>query len=430
MSCDICFESGDLISPCSCSIQVHEKCIRLWYSIVSGKVIKSSKLCCPQCKTPGKAEFMKIFKDDKEVIEILNILEKNKDWTYIVCSSCHWLKKYMQQSCSAHINDTYRLVCSDCSHKTHKKCPNCGILIEKAEGCIHINCICGVHFCWICLKIYNRFEIYNHINEEHMNTINEQLRYQDYLHGIENNVLRLNHVPHEFQTRELIQVAIRNNWKELKYIIEQDKELCLWAVKQNGLSLQFVKDQDREICLEAIEQNKLALQFVKQQTKELCLIAVKHNGYALQFVKNQDKEICLEAVKQNGSALKFVEEQDREICLEAVKNNRHALCYVKNQDREICLEAVRYDGFAFQFVKEQEREICLEAVKHTGWVLKYVHNQDKEICLEAVKNNGLALMYVKEQNKEICSEAVKQNKTAYYYVNMKHIIGIFVSHIF
>ena len=84
MSCNICLESGTLISPCSCSLKTHDECIKSWHSTISyGKIIKSGNLCCPQCKAPGKADFMTVFNNDQEVINMLEILNKNSDWTHI-----------------------------------------------------------------------------------------------------------------------------------------------------------------------------------------------------------------------------------------------------------------------------------------------------------------------------------------------------------
>jgi hypothetical protein len=33
---------------------------------------------------------------------------------------------------------------------THKLCPSCLVLIEKAEGCNVMTCQCGIRFCWRC----------------------------------------------------------------------------------------------------------------------------------------------------------------------------------------------------------------------------------------------------------------------------------------
>ena len=38
-----------------------------------------------------------------------------------------------------------------------KPCPNCGISIEKSDGCDHMTCAyCYYEFCWICLADYGR----------------------------------------------------------------------------------------------------------------------------------------------------------------------------------------------------------------------------------------------------------------------------------
>lgn len=51
-----------------------------------------------------------------------------------------------------------------------KACPKCQIAIEKSEGCNHITCSgCGVNFCWICLGVFERDQIYDHMNEAHGN---------------------------------------------------------------------------------------------------------------------------------------------------------------------------------------------------------------------------------------------------------------------
>ncbi|KAL2159252.1 hypothetical protein VTH06DRAFT_2687 [Thermothelomyces fergusii] len=31
-----------------------------------------------------------------------------------------------------------------------KRCPSCKRCVEKTEGCNHIHCICGCHFCYRC----------------------------------------------------------------------------------------------------------------------------------------------------------------------------------------------------------------------------------------------------------------------------------------
>ncbi|KAF4366742.1 hypothetical protein CsatB_023894 [Cannabis sativa] len=50
-----------------------------------------------------------------------------------------------------------------------KSCPNCGHMIEKWEGCNHIECRCGRHICWNCMEHFNSSdECYNHLRNVHL----------------------------------------------------------------------------------------------------------------------------------------------------------------------------------------------------------------------------------------------------------------------
>lgn len=49
-----------------------------------------------------------------------------------------------------------------------KKCPHCQMFVEKKEGCNHIQCACGTHFCFLCLFTHeNSGGIYEHMNVAH-----------------------------------------------------------------------------------------------------------------------------------------------------------------------------------------------------------------------------------------------------------------------
>lgn len=46
--------------------------------------------------------------------------------------------------------------------KNYKQCPNCKRWVEKTEGCDHITCCCGTHFCYNCGGIRDPKYPYNH----------------------------------------------------------------------------------------------------------------------------------------------------------------------------------------------------------------------------------------------------------------------------
>ncbi|GMT09957.1 hypothetical protein PFISCL1PPCAC_1254, partial [Pristionchus fissidentatus] len=57
------------------------------------------------------------------------------------------------------------------SNSRVKKCPNgnCSAMIEKSEGCNHMECpMCKTHFCWLCgFSSMAQGDIYKHMNEQH-----------------------------------------------------------------------------------------------------------------------------------------------------------------------------------------------------------------------------------------------------------------------
>ncbi|KAE9369945.1 hypothetical protein N431DRAFT_511898 [Stipitochalara longipes BDJ] len=52
-----------------------------------------------------------------------------------------------------------------------RECPNCGVGIEKNEGCNHIECRqCGAHICWFCMDMFAESEgCYEHMRNRHGN---------------------------------------------------------------------------------------------------------------------------------------------------------------------------------------------------------------------------------------------------------------------
>lgn len=56
-----------------------------------------------------------------------------------------------------------------CQGKEYVKvCPVCGYMIEKIDGCNHIECRCGRHICWVCLEFFSSSDLcYDHLRSVH-----------------------------------------------------------------------------------------------------------------------------------------------------------------------------------------------------------------------------------------------------------------------
>jgi len=48
-----------------------------------------------------------------------------------------------------------------------KSCPNCRATIEKDDGCNHMTCRCGYHWCWLCVAIIDPNNLTQHFSEHH-----------------------------------------------------------------------------------------------------------------------------------------------------------------------------------------------------------------------------------------------------------------------
>ncbi|KAI4325978.1 hypothetical protein MLD38_031337 [Melastoma candidum] len=87
------------------------------------------------------------------------------------CTTCH-LEYHPYFSCKLYRrfkNDPDSSVLKWCVGKEHvQRCPCCGFIIEKVDGCNHVECRCGKHICWMCLEVYaTSDDCYSHLRSIH-----------------------------------------------------------------------------------------------------------------------------------------------------------------------------------------------------------------------------------------------------------------------
>lgn len=85
------------------------------------------------------------------------------------CTACH--TDHAGQTCAEYKGDASGGLATHLKMKEDlgiQDCPNCKAPVEKRDGCNHMHCRCGVHFCWKCLAIANDDkEIYIHMRALH-----------------------------------------------------------------------------------------------------------------------------------------------------------------------------------------------------------------------------------------------------------------------
>ena len=116
------------------------------------------------CPTPDCTQIYRVSKEDSAVIQCPACLIET-------CSHCHKTPHHgltCEESTLIGSKSGQELLLDRWAkgHPNVKKCPDCGVLIEKVDGCNHIHCRCGGHVCWICAKTFNN-GIYDHLNAVH-----------------------------------------------------------------------------------------------------------------------------------------------------------------------------------------------------------------------------------------------------------------------
>lgn len=95
------------------------------------------------------------------------------------------------------------------------------------------------------------------------------------------------------KTQALCDAAIQTTPEAIQHIPAefQTRELCLTAVSKYGMLLEHVLNQTPEICIAAIRQNPQALFFVRQQTPEICKAAIQTDCRMFEHVKTKTPEL-------------------------------------------------------------------------------------------------------------------------------------------
>ncbi|KZP26862.1 hypothetical protein FIBSPDRAFT_781690 [Athelia psychrophila] len=87
-----------------------------------------------------------------------------------VCSTCHEEGHEGMTCAEKKLNNDVeheRLNEELAAQSGYKKCPQCAVWIEKIDGCNHMECKCGAHICWVCMRIFDAQSVYEHMNTAH-----------------------------------------------------------------------------------------------------------------------------------------------------------------------------------------------------------------------------------------------------------------------
>ena len=205
-TCPLCFEEPTQPFPLACRHVYCTGCLK--HMLISATDGKSIPICCigdeGRCKIPVPLPVIERFISPARLTQMFEnsfrtyLEQRPNEFRFCPTPDCTQIYRVSKEDsaviqCPACLIDT----CSHCHKSPHskltceenalvgsksgqerllerwakgnsnvKKCPDCGILIEKIEGCNHIHCRCGAHVCWICVRTFND-GIYDHLSAVH-----------------------------------------------------------------------------------------------------------------------------------------------------------------------------------------------------------------------------------------------------------------------
>ena len=179
VQCGICFDdfSHHQLTPIcgndGCKTKSCRKCLETLYNNNKPGCIFNADLC-PYCRqTPDLRTIKSVNKDLFKMLNLNDCKELDSKMYHFWCKECNTVKPYIQRECAMATPELSDQVCVDCvgskDHEIdddHLKCPDCGILVEHVDGCNHMTCMCGCHFCVICRDTWpDGSSIYEHYDE-------------------------------------------------------------------------------------------------------------------------------------------------------------------------------------------------------------------------------------------------------------------------
>ncbi|KAF1831902.1 hypothetical protein BDW02DRAFT_632458 [Decorospora gaudefroyi] len=88
----------------------------------------------------------------------------------LTCPSCK-ARPHPQQTCATSAQRNARTffvyAAEEGREVAMKTCPQCEVVVDKVEGCSHMRCVCGGHWCWLCQFLGSKIEVVAHLQAEH-----------------------------------------------------------------------------------------------------------------------------------------------------------------------------------------------------------------------------------------------------------------------
>ena len=405
MSCVICFSNDENTQKICflCKAEAHDDCLKRWTTPTPGAIISKNNMNCPVC-------FHSL---DMQIIEF------DPKYIYIVCGICKKIKIFCEKLCRNSIDQTISLICSDCEIKKIKQCPECCMNIEKQGGCNHIHCRCGSHWCWICGAIKDEKNIYKHIADTHMHHLDAEVEYQEYFYRIVDNTIRLNEVPREFWTEELLLEALANDIMNMVHIKNPSQDFCKRAITRNYRLIALIPEIyiTEELCKQVLEINSNAILYIRpeylpeEKYIQICEKIVRDSPNMIRSMKIQTYKMCLWAIKSNGARLEYIKN-------EFLTNDEYM---------QLCFIAVQDCGTNLHYCNIRTYELCYAAVNNCGYAMEYIYEghftkeQYYNLAMIALNRHVHSINLIKNPTFDMYKKAIESDPSVFRYINPKNL---------
>ena len=203
-TCPICYDEVSHPEQLGCGHIYCSGCLR--HYLASAPETKAFPLVClgdeTACKMPISLPLIRQFMTPQAFQALVEAAfrsyldQHSQELKYCTTPDCQQIYRHSPETRILQCPSCFSSICSACDEEAHegvtcqerrdqkdpsvqdrlfnewadehgKRCPECKSVIEKIDGCNHITCRCGAHFCWKCGKTFRSSEIYQHMNTAH-----------------------------------------------------------------------------------------------------------------------------------------------------------------------------------------------------------------------------------------------------------------------
>lgn len=173
-SCNLCFDDFDkdeLFPICGYN-KCTKCCLTCIKSVIQkincrkGSILTQNCILCPFCRNGIFDDVIKIYNPPLgQYLPNIKKLKSAKEIAGICCECNKCETRVLNVECGEQ-NNKEKYTCDEClsvnsmKKENIKNCPNCGLKVNKTDGCHFMKCICKKAWCWHCLQIMNYDEVH------------------------------------------------------------------------------------------------------------------------------------------------------------------------------------------------------------------------------------------------------------------------------